>query len=173
MTMATERVLEHEARRMREVLREARSIIIAAVEQAVDIPGFDPTTHTTVVKIDEALRNAAPGPIAAAGEADAIRDRAERAEAELRNIANATPEKWGDMRDQFREWAQSRARDTLRLADAAAAEATSQDPTEHQRLAEAVEQYLDAIGCEESGDMPTILLGLAADAINARATDDR
>jgi hypothetical protein len=41
------------------------------------------------------------------------------------------------------------------------------EPTEHKRLAEAVELYLDAIGCEESGDMPTILLRLAEDA-NAR-----
>jgi len=41
----------------------------------------------------------------------AERGRREAAEAELRNIANAKPSEWGeDVRDQFRPWAQSRAR---------------------------------------------------------------
>jgi len=41
----------------------------------------------------------------------AERERREAAEAELRNIANAKPSEWGeDVRDQFRPWAQSRAR---------------------------------------------------------------
>ena len=36
------------------------------------------------------------------------------AEAELRNIANADPSKWdADMRDQFQQWAQNRARAVL------------------------------------------------------------
>jgi len=36
------------------------------------------------------------------------------AEAELRNIANADPSKWdADMRDQFQQWAQNRARAAL------------------------------------------------------------
>jgi hypothetical protein len=37
--------------------------------------------------------------------------RAEKAEAELQNIADARPQDWqADVRDQFQEWAQSRAR---------------------------------------------------------------
>ena len=41
--------------------------------------------------------------------------RADRLEAELRNIADAKPGEWEpDMRDQFREWAQNRARQALR-----------------------------------------------------------
>ena len=34
-------------------------------------------------------------------------------EATLRGIANAKPSEWGDMSDQFQEWAQSRARRAL------------------------------------------------------------
>jgi hypothetical protein len=39
--------------------------------------------------------------------------RAEKAEAELANIANAKPHTWGDMSDSFQAWAQSRARHAL------------------------------------------------------------
>jgi hypothetical protein len=39
--------------------------------------------------------------------------RAEKAEAELGNIANAKPHTWGDMSDEFQAWAQNRARHAL------------------------------------------------------------
>jgi hypothetical protein len=39
--------------------------------------------------------------------------RAEKAEAELANIANAKPHTWGDMSDSFQAWAQNRARHAL------------------------------------------------------------
>ncbi len=39
--------------------------------------------------------------------------RAEKAEAELANIANAKPDTWGDMSDSFQAWAQNRARHAL------------------------------------------------------------
>jgi chromosome segregation ATPase len=38
---------------------------------------------------------------------------AEKAEAELANIANAKPDTWGDMSDSFKAWAQNRARHAL------------------------------------------------------------
>jgi hypothetical protein len=55
-------------------------------------------------------------------EADALRyanntefwqSRAEKAETELANIANAKPHTWGDMSDSFQAWAQNRARHAL------------------------------------------------------------
>jgi hypothetical protein len=45
---------------------------------------------------------------------EAMRERVEALEIELENIANANPKKWDeDVRDQFQEWAQNRARHTL------------------------------------------------------------
>jgi len=41
---------------------------------------------------------------------------------------------------------------------------------EHDRLSTAVSRYLDAIGCEEVGDMPTILERLAEE--HERGGDD-
>jgi hypothetical protein len=35
---------------------------------------------------------------------------------ELENIANAKPSEWGDQKDQFRPWAQNRARHALNKA---------------------------------------------------------
>ena len=68
------------AREARQVLPEYRSALLCDVERAVD-------------------------------REMAERERREAAEAELRNIANAKPSEWGeDVRDQFRPWAQSRAR---------------------------------------------------------------
>lgn len=41
---------------------------------------------------------------------------------ELRNIAKANPREWGEeMRDQFQQWAQSRARHTISKAEGGAA----------------------------------------------------
>ena len=41
---------------------------------------------------------------------------------ELRNIAKANPREWGEeMRDQFQQWAQSRARHTIAKAEGGAA----------------------------------------------------
>ena len=41
---------------------------------------------------------------------------------ELRNIAKANPREWGEeMRDQFQQWAQSRARHTITKATGGAA----------------------------------------------------
>jgi hypothetical protein len=44
---------------------------------------------------------------------DAVIERLTELDDELRNIANAKPQKWGTEKNQFREWAQSRARYTL------------------------------------------------------------
>jgi hypothetical protein len=38
-----------------------------------------------------------------------------RLRSELRNIAKAKPEDWGDMSDQFQPWAQNRARAALHI----------------------------------------------------------
>ncbi len=53
---------------------------------------------------------------------DVAKQRAERAEAELANIANAKPHTWGDEADQFQAWAQNRARAAI---DAAMKEGTT------------------------------------------------
>ena len=52
--------------------------------------------------------------------------RAEKAEAELANIANAKPDTWGDMSDSFQAWAQNRARHALAAMTARAEKAEAE-----------------------------------------------
>jgi hypothetical protein len=53
---------------------------------------------------------------------------------ELRNITSANPNEWGDMSDDFRPWAQNRARFTLRICERMLSD---EEPTEEKVFLEA------------------------------------
>lgn len=58
------------------------------------------------------------------------RDQRDELLAELKNIANADPSSWeADVRDQFRPWAQNRARHAIAKAEAASPASSEGDPT--------------------------------------------